>query len=328
MRRGPGFARGENAPVERFQRRTPAQTCAGWGLIGSRRMAKRSANHHTVPQGILRNFCYSKDKIFYYSKDRPKEGVCSRDIERKFIRRHYYSIKTSAGERSDEFEREFLQKIDSQFSAFIQEIIRSLELGVDPKWNKGTGDFARKFIYYYQKRSPDFYDTLEPEKTLNNVLSEAREDPKLAKVKGRDEFFKRVEEDRDYRKELADFARVQAQARQSPVVLAKLSNMSLSIAKAPPKSQFIVGSHPVIRLGAGASRELGDGVVELWTPISPRYCLGLFGSSRNEEYVMIELDQRKVRRINNAIYRQSRQVGSASEQLLKSIVFTKSQDFN
>ena len=291
-------------------------------------MAKASANHHTVPQGILRNFCYSKDKFYYYSKERPSEGVCSRDIEKKFFRRHYYSIKTSAGVRSDIFEQEFLQKIDSQFAAFIQELIRNLDLGAFPKWNPDTGDFARQFIYYYQKRSPDFYDTLDPEGTVNHVISEAYRNPNLSMVPGRDDFFQRFEEDAQYRSDLTEFARVNAQSRESPIVMAKLCNMSLVVAKAEPRSQFIVGSHPVVRLGAGLSRELGDGVVELWTPISPRYCLGVFGASRDEEHLVIELDQRRVKRLNNAVYRQSRQVGSASERLLKSIVFTKIQDFN
>jgi Protein of unknown function (DUF4238) len=291
-------------------------------------MAKISAKHHTVPQGILKNFCHSNDKFYYYSKSRPSEGVCSRDVEKKFFRRHYYSIKTSAGVRSDEFEREFLQKLDSQFAAFIRELIQILDSGAAPQWNNETGDFARQFIYYYQKRSPDFYETLNPEATVSQVVSEASVDPALAEIPGRDAFFERFKTDTQYRTDLAEFARVKAQARESPVVMARLCNMSLAIAKAAPRSQFIVGSHPVVRLGAGSDRELGDGVVELWTPISPRYCIGVFGASRDDEHLVIELEQRKVKRLNNAIYRQSRQVGSASERLLKSIVFTKLQDLN
>lgn len=291
-------------------------------------MKPQSGRHHTVPQAILRNFCYSGSKLFYFSKSRPKEGIASRDISKKFFRWHYYSVTTSVGQRSDQFEREFLQKIDSQFAGFIQEILGILDSGRVPRWDLSTGDFARQFIYYYQKRSPDFYESLEPEKTVNSVLEEAAADPLLADAPGRELFFEKVANSSSFRDELAHFARVQAMARFSPTVVAKLENMSLSIAKAAPRSQFIVGSHPVVRLGAGSNLELGDGVVELWTPISSQYCIGLFGKSRNEEHSIVELTQQKVRRLNNAIYRQSRQVGAASEKLLRSIVFTKYQNFN
>lgn len=289
-------------------------------------MAQRSAKHHTVPQAILKNFCYSGAKLFYYSKDRHNEGIASRDVSKKFFRWHYYSVTTSAGERSDQFEREFLQKIDSQFSIFIRELIDILDSGRLPRWPSLTGDFARQFIYYYQKRSPDFYDSLGPGKTVDEVLKEAESDLTLSNIPGRDEFFQRLEKNPNYRGELAQFARVQAMSMQSPLVLAKLEMMSLSIAKAPPKSSFIVGSHPVARLGGDG--ELGNGTVELWTPVSSKYCLGLFGANREEEHSIFELTQRKVRRLNNAIFRQSRQVGAASETLLKSIVTTKHQDYN
>ena len=239
-------------------------------------MGERSVWHHYIPQGVLKRFCYRPKKIWYYSKKRPEEGVDSRDILKKFRKRHYYSLEDSSGKKTDILEREFLQVLDSRFCEFIEEFINIISNGSTPKIDLSTRQFLQQFVYYYTKRNPDFAAKLgiynEPENEVIAALDSY--ESKFGKI---DQSARNKYLLPDKVRSLTEYARVQSLARQSPVVNKRLDIMSLHFAFAPPNKQFLIGSNPVVRLENKKNASLGDGDVEIWTPISPNILIGFAG---------------------------------------------------
>ena len=104
--------------------------------------------HHYVPQGVLSKFCYSGSKFYYFSKNRPAEGVASRDIEKKFRKRHYYSVTIANGKKSDALERNFLQVLDSRFVEFTTSFQDSVNIRKPQKIDSETREFIQQFFYF------------------------------------------------------------------------------------------------------------------------------------------------------------------------------------
>ena len=76
---------------------------------------------------------------------------------------------------------------------------------------------------------------------------------------------------------------------------------------------------PIYRISNGTADRLGSENVEIWFPISPRYCLVLH-ALKNSPNSIITWPQRKVREVNEFIARESLEVGSHSNKLLRSVL--------
>ncbi len=280
--------------------------------------------HHTVPQALLRNFCYDDDKFWYFSRRREKEGVASRSIQKKFARRHYFSTITKFGTRDDKIERELLQVLDSTMATVVRQIIFDLDKNCLPDLDAKTQQFLRRFLYFHQKRSPDFnlvtLDNLKPEQHVRDSIERygahfgPLPDEEIVRLLAPDAIH-----------DLYEYARVLNTARESEPIMRIFSNMSIVFAKAAVGSQFIISSNPMLRMGSRTGGILGDGSVELWASISPKYMIGLVGplASARSKSLIVELSQGQVRVTNLHFFKNSTEVASASETLLRSVVTSK-----
>lgn len=280
---------------------------------------ERSKWHHYVPQGVLSKFCYSGSKLYYYSKNRCSEGVDSRDIEKKFRKRHYYSVTTPTGQKSDILEREFLQVLDSKFVEFVTQFSVAFSAGKLPVIDVPTRGFLQQFLYYYAKRNPDFerQSGIYPDSPVEEVKKTLSSFEKAFGEIDRLEFARLTEPKKA--DEIFQFARVASLARSSPEVNERLGRMSVHFAIAPNNKQFVIGSNPVVRLENQKNAVLGDGFVELWTPILPRVMLGFAGPNAGfDEFIHIPTEE--VRKVNVQMFKQSTEVGGASRRLIQSLV--------
>lgn len=282
----------------------------------------KSANHHVVPQFLLNAFSVDGDKIFYFSKRRVNEGVSLRKTSRKFYRRHYYSTKSSLTEYDDRIERSFFQVLDSRFSQLAKDIVSGLSVGSLTKLTASDALLVKWYMYFQKKRSPDFLDPMIIELAEGTMISEA-----LARFES---IYGEIEDDEKARlmseavqKDILHSVRVEQSVTASPEVWDRLVSMDILFAIAPERSQFIIGSNPVIRFENQPNAYLGDGAVELWMPLSPRVVVGLVGPHDRKGPMAINLRKDQVRKINEQILLNSDEVGSASERLLISLVRSK-----
>lgn len=243
-----------------------------------------------------------------------------RDIENKFRRQHYYSIKNSLGKHDDALERQFFQVLDSKVAEACAFIFSSFEKGEIPNFSKSANLLVRQFIYFQEKRSPDFIAHILRDYEVKQEIESAI--GKYESQFGRISLTEKVRLTSDpAMSDMIEFARVINIARQSEPILDVYSSMSLAYAVAPETSEFIIGSHPVLRFENKPNAILGDGFVEKWTPISPKIAIGLIGPFKNHEVPqVIKLSKGNVRLFNEQIYKHSTEVASRSEALLKSIV--------
>lgn len=274
--------------------------------------------HHYVPQGVLSKFCYSGSKFYYFSKNRPAEGVASRDIEKKFRKRHYYSVTTANGKKSDALERNFLQVLDSRFVEFTTSFEDSVNIRKPQKIDSETREFIQQFFYYYSIRNPDFSAHFE-------IYQDPQSELKAA-IKSYEQLFGPVDPDKTREllepkkvNELVNFARVQSLANPFKQINEVLSKMNLHFAIAPQGKQFLVGSNPVVRLENRKGSLLGDGFVELWSAITPSIAIGFAGPSKNQPEI-ISIDRNEVRKINLELFRRSTEIAGANKALVTSVV--------
>jgi hypothetical protein len=171
------------------------------------------------------------------------------------------------------------------------------------------------FVYHQQKRAPDAFERVgliaDFEKDLPRFIEQyVREVGPLTEVEraefGSPEVIKRMIQQ----------ASVKARGRGSEEVIEMLANRGISVAliTAPNKS-FILGDHPLSRMGADG--RLGHPDIELWLPIASDVAVSPWGAPMKEK--LIEINGDHVRRVNEVIYIHNNTVAARSERLLRSL---------
>lgn len=133
---------------------------AGMLVVGGRGDMgdKLSKDHHYVPQGILRRFCFEGETTYYLSKERFPDyyrakksrytaGVEERNIKTVFKRRHYNSYIAEDGKKYDFIERFFAKELDDYIPRWINIFEASLANRTSPSWDSQLRDrFVQFFI--------------------------------------------------------------------------------------------------------------------------------------------------------------------------------------
>ncbi len=281
----------------------------------------KTANHHIVPKSLLRAFCTEGQKLFFHSKRRPDEGVGLRDIGKKFLKRHFYSTR-SLGEYDDRIERDFFQVLDSKFASVVRPVILRIVKGSTLEISDEEDIFIKFFIYFQKKRTPEFLNSALSQIDLEDLVSESiarfeaqygdigeseRERLKLSAMEG----------------DILHSAKAEQSATVSEAVWPIISTMTLCFGIAAPRTQFVIGTNPVVRYENSDRAFLGDGNVELWLPLSPSVAVGLVGPLSQRFGYVFELNPTKVRKMNEQVFQNSSEVGAQSERLLRSLVSSR-----
>lgn len=116
-----------------------------------------SKDHHYVPQGILRRFCFSGETTYYLTKERYPDyyhakktkyllGVEERNIKSVFKRRHYNSYINANGQKDDFIERFFAKELDDYIPTWINIFETSLKNEAPPSWDEKLRD---RFVQFF-----------------------------------------------------------------------------------------------------------------------------------------------------------------------------------
>lgn len=289
-------------------------------------MGKRAKNHHIVPKVLQKNFTIQGDQRRIWRTKRDTNGYF-RPLERKniantFFIKDYYTVLEN-DQRSDLVEREFYGKIDDFLGKLLPEVVEILNNGNIPKFSSEDLDSIRDVVMQMTKRTPDFLgeqDDVEVgrelvEKTLQSSSSEispaernqlegySRDDIRLLDI-GRD-------------------VRVKATLQNSQRVNEALSQLVPRWAVSKTKHSYILASRMVYRIGNGGPNGLINPNMEMWMPIAPKIALVLVRDPENKIPQRVVESPRQIRRVNEYAIRNSFEVASNSERLLKSLIRPK-----
>lgn len=260
----------------------------------------KSKKHHYIPKGILRNFCFASDSIWFFNKDKAAEGVKRRNIDNVFYAHHLNSIWLQQGqkwERDVSVEDFFSNEIDNE----IPEMVRVLERFMgDRPLDTLQADERRQitqFFYNHMLRTPEV-----SQKNVEKVLYGQN----YGSNQKRDQKFE-------------DTARSIAAGHQNTKVLNELFSLKLAIAKPEnPKKQFIVSSNPVIRICEPGKSNILDHSVQLWAALTPKLAVGLISGETG--FVRAKLSTRQVSAWNKSWAGQSSCFAAQSKELVQSLV--------
>lgn len=276
--------------------------------------------HHYNPQLLLRRFCDEKGKLYFFDKRFSSRGILRASPRDLFVEKHLYSSINADGSRDARLENQFCE-LESATNLIIRKIIDASCAGKTPRLTSTEKWTWDNFVYKQWTRVPERHaESLE-------YFDEAFE-------KSIDEFERRIRPltpaERASLQEPKVIARIKQNARvdslASPSGLAvqALNSRGLVVVHiAQPKRSFITGSFSVIKLTYPDRSALTDPTVEVWLPISSQTAICSAGSA-GEERLIQSVEDRHIKAINEAIFKQSTVIASHSLKLIQSL--TKSHD--
>ncbi len=227
------------------------------------------------------------------------------------VLRDLYALKAKNGKRDTLLESEFYSKLDHAACELTREIISILESGNAPKLNQGARRQLWQFyLYNAYKRHPDiwkpYFDNLDIanfKNKLTAVLIDKGRSPKKAK-----NYTNNLRIDEAMKNNAVQMAR----AYQTDSVLQNLQNLGVIIGVAPAGNSFIL---PSLSFKVGKVED--NNQKGTWIPIHPKYAITPVGP--NAQAMVLPLDKRDVRRLNEHWYIMSKTVISTSKKLLVSL---------
>jgi hypothetical protein len=282
------------------------------------RMRQTSANHHYVPQAILRNFSFDGETVFYFTKRAPQRGVETRNVQSIFKRRHLNSTISQDGSRSDHLEEFYSTEFDDKIVSFLSKYGSVAASQSEVRVSDTDKRFFVQFLYNLMKRTPEFHEVANIAGKLDEMVPVAirdyeREFGKLPESEQRNI------NDPKVRERIIQNARVDVLARQSDSILELMASREVCFAR-PIRSakSFVIGSNPVVRMTNNRDMRLDIGDVELWAPFSPSLAIGLL-TPRHRNNVF-QLDDTFVRHFNRSVLLESLAVAARSRELLESLL--------
>ncbi|MEE9347028.1 MAG: DUF4238 domain-containing protein [Robiginitomaculum sp.] len=286
-------------------------------------MDNRAKKHHIVPQVLQKQFAIQGDQQRIW---RTKREACSRSfqslgrkrIAKTFVINDYYTVLEN-DQRSDLIEREFYAKIDDFLGRILPEIIQILNSGSIPEFSPESLDAIREVTMHMAKRTPDFEehdDIALGRELVETTLQDLSDQIPLARRK-------QLEADLTDDVRLRDKGRdirVTARIENSQRVNEALSQLVPRWAISETKHSFILASRMVYRIGNGGPNGLSNPKMEMWMPITPKIALVLVRDPGNRIPHRVVDTPDHIRRINEYAVRNSFEVASHSEALLKSLV--------
>ena len=287
-------------------------------------MGKRAKRHHIVPQILQKQFGIRDDERHIWRTKRDEGSKRFQALERKLIKKafvinDYYTVLEN-DQRSDVIERKFYGPIDDYLGNLLPQVLQILEAGDIPDFSSEALESIRQVVMHMAKRTPDFLEE-------HNDIEMGRELVKDTLKYGSGEipvsYRKELEADLINTARLKDIGRdirVKATLENSTRINDVLSEFVPRWAISQTKHSYILASRMVYRIGNGASNGLINPNMEIWMPISPKIALVLLRDPDNNiPHVFIDTPAR-IRRVNEYAVKNSFEVASHSEALLKSLL--------
>lgn len=287
-------------------------------------MGKRAKRHHIVPQILQKQFGIRGDEQRVWRTKRDEDSERFQALERKLIKNtfvinDYYTVLEN-DQRSDVIERKFYGPIDNYLGNLLPQVLRILEARNIPDFSSEALESIRQVVMHMAKRTPDFlayHDDIE----MGRKLVEDTLKYDLGEIP--DSYRKQLEADLMDTARLKDRGRdirVTATLENSTRINEALSEFVPRWAISQTKHSYILASRMVYRIGNGASNGLINPNMEMWMPISPKIALVLLRDPDHKiPHLMIDTPTH-IRRVNEYAVKNSFEVASHSEALLKSLL--------
>lgn len=273
-----------------------------------------------MPRALQKYFCDKEGRI-WFAKRESLNGAFSeaepRSPNSAFQARNFYTVLGPDDRPSDEVEREFYGTVDDQVGKTISEVTPILERKQAPLFSGVALDSFKNLVLALHLRTIDITRKHDEEaigsEIIRGTISEA------AKKFGVNEEDVRSAQKFPDPMILGRSVRVRAQTVRPDLSLDALKKYSVSAVSAEKKSSFILGSRIVYRISNGTADTLGSKNVEIWFPITPKHCLVLHALEREFNQPIV-WPRDRIRQINEHIVDSCLEVGSHSEDLLRSLL--------
>lgn len=274
---------------------------------------------HSVPRMLLKRFVNKDGKLYYYDKRLPNKEILCAKPSNLFTTRHLYTQIGPDGEIDVSVEKDF-SVLESNADAVIEKIVSAARAGVVPGLTTEEKEIWNHFLYYQFKRTPDFH-------TANNTLAnfDAHLDRSIIEFERTRRPLTNTEranfQEPDFRERMKKNSWVLAVAKPGPEVLTVLRGKGLRVTLLEKLNKsFIISSFPIVRFAEFKNTHLSDPGVEMWFPIASDVAVSVAPWPGGVERLSIMSDDRHIRIINEALYKQSTIIASRSEELIGSLV--------
>ncbi|MCH7776908.1 MAG: DUF4238 domain-containing protein [Gemmatimonadetes bacterium] len=273
--------------------------------------------HHYVPQMLLRRFTNARGKLYFFDKRVPEKGVLTSTPKNLFLEKHLYTRYDERGTKDVTLERDFAA-LEGKANQVIEKIVTAARKGLTPSLTADEKATWDQFFYYQWKRAPDLHEKTSVFGDFENVIQEALAEFETT-IRPLTDEERQSMQDRDVLARIKQNAKVDAVADPGQEVQDVLGQKGLGVVIIPkPNKSFVIGSLPIVKLTQPGRTHLADPSVEAWLPIASDVAVTPALSRNREKLVPINED-RHVRGINAAIFKQSTTTAGRSQALITSL---------
>lgn len=287
-------------------------------------MAKRSVNHHIVPQVLQKQFAINGDSERIYRSKRGADGKFSapkpKKIEKTFVLRNYNTIIEN-DMLSDKVEREFYGDIDNYLGEVIPNIVAAINKNEIPQFTKPALDSFRQAVIKMVKRTPDSIVFGDDESIGLKFIEETNK----ALRENHPHLLSGVLKFLNAHRPAEHGRSIRNKASLKPMLKVEktLSEFTIKWAVINSKHSFILSSMMAYRVGNSGSNGLSNPNVEIWMPISPKIAAVLVRDRYNKLPDVYICPRDQIRNFNEYAIENSFEIASHSEQLLRSLLSCK-----
>ncbi len=274
-------------------------------------------NNHYVPELILKGFQSDDNKFYYYNKSNPSKSIMHRNVSSVFSGRRIFWRIDDSGAIDKTLESDFYKRLDDTAATLIERMLSSVRKGRVPKLTKQEKSKWDNFTFLQTKRLPAFHNVKMDQSALESAVqfvvdrTESEHGPlgsaEIAYLRNYVETEENVQNAKIYA--------LQAPGEQTQELL---GSRGIGFARiAQPRRSFIIGDWPFVRPRPPLLSDPSGSIAEMWLPIAKDVAVSHSGRAGEERIIDVSASQ--VRIMNEAIYRQSSEVGSCSAELLASL---------
>lgn len=272
--------------------------------------------HHIVPEMIQKRFVDAGGCLHAFDRRRAEPEVFRTHPGKLFVEKHLYR-RTAADGTTDTAAETWLSQLESNVDPVIEKIVWAGRQGLTPGLTRSEFDTWIHFMFVQWKRTPDLHRTVatdaEVEATYDELLAKlrVRRPDKLAEIDA-------LATPEELRRMMHN-TRVDVLTHGGTGPLKFLRLRGLGVARIiRPNKQFVLASHPVVKLSHVGRGHLLDPTCELWMALAPDIIAGL-GTGPGSEKVVCVQDPAMIRDYNEACAGQSSVFASASAALVRSL---------
>ena len=272
--------------------------------------------HHFVPQLLVRNFVDDDGWVYGFDKERLERSVFRSRPENIFVERHLYSSFDAEGNLIPNGE-ELLQKVEDVAAPIVRKILAAARQGMQPLLSREERGWWDVFFFLQWKRAPDMHRSLTPDHEILAGIEKSAEELRVKSPELSGEIDALLTPTK--RIQMVKNARIDALLRMGEVVPNVLASRGIAIlVVAEKRRSFVLGSHPVVKLGLRQTTDLRDPRSEAWLPIASDVAVGP-GTLHDAERVFT-VRSHGVRQLNMAICQQSSTIAAKSSRLARSLL--------